>query len=52
MKFTCEKCGREFEASRFWARYCSDTCRQMAYDQRQREKDKEKPDPRQAKTSK
>jgi hypothetical protein len=38
MKFTCqnEKCRREFEASRFWARYCSDACRVAAYEKRKK----------------
>jgi hypothetical protein len=39
MKFVCEneKCGRVFEASRFWARYCSDACRQAAYEKRKKD---------------
>ena len=38
MKFVCqnEKCGRVFEASRFWARYCSDACRVAAYTKRKK----------------
>ncbi len=38
MRFVCQndKCRRVFEASRFWARYCSDACRQAAYEGRKR----------------
>ena len=38
MRFKCQndKCGQEFEASRFWARYCSDACRQAAYEGRKK----------------
>ena len=38
MKFICqnEKCGREFEASKYWARYCSNACRVAAYERRQK----------------
>jgi hypothetical protein len=42
MKFICqnENCGREFEASRFWARYCSDACRVAAYERRKKATEK------------
>jgi hypothetical protein len=38
MIFICqnEKCSREFEASRYWARYCSDACRVAAYEKRKK----------------
>jgi hypothetical protein len=41
MKFTCqnEKCRREFEASRFWSRFCSNACRQAAYEKRKKAKE-------------
>jgi predicted nucleic acid-binding Zn ribbon protein len=34
----CIQCGRVYFARRTDARYCSNLCRQRAYDQRQREK--------------
>ncbi len=38
---TCqyEKCGKQFESERFWARYCCDSHRQAAYEQRKKEAD-------------
>ena len=42
MKFICqnEKCGQEFEASRYWARFCSDACRVASYEKRKKEAEK------------
>jgi hypothetical protein len=38
MRFVCqnESCGNEFEASKYWARYCSDACRVAAYERRKK----------------
>jgi hypothetical protein len=36
MKFICEHCGREFEATKYWAKYCSDACRVAAYKKRKK----------------
>ena len=45
MKFVCqnERCGREFEATRFWARYCSDACRVAAYERRKKANENSEP---------
>lgn len=36
---TCNysKCRKQFESERFWARYCSDSHRQLAYAERKKE---------------
>ena len=40
MKFICQHCEREFEASKYWARYCSDACRVAAYEKRKKANEK------------
>ena len=37
-KLTCERCGEEFQATRYWARYCSDACRVADYWKRRKER--------------
>jgi predicted nucleic acid-binding Zn ribbon protein len=34
---TCAQCGQAFTPGKTWGRYCSDTCRQRAFRQRQAE---------------
>jgi len=40
-KFVCLVCKNEFESSKYYARYCSDRCRQAAYNERLREQKKQ-----------
>ncbi len=42
---TCQydKCGKQFEATQYWARYCCDSHRQLAYEQRKAEKETDRP---------
>ncbi len=42
-KFICLNCGKEFEASKYYARYCSDRCRQKSYNERLREQKNSQP---------
>jgi predicted nucleic acid-binding Zn ribbon protein len=39
-KLKCQVCGKEITATRFWAKYCSSTCRQIAWALKEREKQK------------
>jgi hypothetical protein len=40
MKFICQNCEREFEASKYWSRYCSNACRVAAYEKRKKANEK------------
>jgi len=44
-KFKCLVCKNEFESSKYYARYCSDRCRQAAYNQRLRDEKNQKQKP-------
>jgi len=35
-KFRCQACRKEFEAKRFWAKYCSNSCRLFAWFERKK----------------
>ena len=39
-KIKCEYCGREFETTVYYARFCSESHRQMGYQKRKKEASK------------
>lgn len=45
MQFICVNCGRKYEASKFWSKFCSSPCRQAAYNSRLRDEKNQKPKP-------
>lgn len=42
IKGNCKQCGKKFQAHAFWAMYCSNACKVLAYFYRHHEKNKER----------
>jgi hypothetical protein len=40
-KIKCEYCGREFETTVYFARFCSESHRQMGYQKRKKKQEKQ-----------